>query len=302
MSFKRFFACLLVGWGAVASSAAALAQAGGVTVLHAFTGNDGANIVSGVVVNSVGDIFGAARNGGGTNCTDYWSNGAIGGCGTVYELTPPPAPGQPWGFQAIYTFTGGADGAFPANLTLGTNGELYGMTGNGGPGAVNGSGGQGVLFKLVPPKGRQTTWKEEVLYNLCSQANCSDGAVGGGELLLSSKTLFGTTPYGGASGNGTVFKYDLPTGRFTSLYSFKGNAAGDGANPFDGVVADGSGNLYGTTYAGGGTSCLNGIGCGTVYELASINHGLRYQEFILHAASTLRATLSMAPTQPVIWP
>jgi hypothetical protein len=82
---------------------------------------------------------------------------------------------------------------------------------------------------------------------------------------------------------GTVFKYDLTTGKFTSLYSFKGGA--DGAIPFDGVVADANGDLFGTTYGGGGTPCNNGAfpGCGTVYELASIGHGARYQESVLYA-------------------
>jgi uncharacterized repeat protein (TIGR03803 family) len=46
---------------------------------------------------------------------------------------------------------------------------------------------------------------------------------------------------------------------FTTLYSFTG---GSGGAPQAGLVLDTAGNLYGTTYAGGG-SC----GCGTVFKL-----------------------------------
>ena len=278
-------------------SAHGFAQAGGVTVLHAFTGGaDGANVSSGVVVVSssnsvlpVGAVLGTARDGGGTNCIDYWSNNVVVGCGTVYGLVQNGG----WQFQVIYTFTGGVDGAFPGTLTLAPNGRLYGMTGNGGPGAVNGQGGNRVLFELAPPPcigpnpcgGGLPKFRFKVLHNFCSQPNCADGAVGGSELFLSGNTLFGTTPFGGANGLGIVFKYELVTGKFTTLYSFQGNGVNDGAIPYDGVVADSSGNLYGTTYAGGGTSCNNGTftGCGTVYELASINHGTRYQESVLYA-------------------
>src|ERR1700722_960551 len=46
---------------------------------------------------------------------------------------------------------------------------------------------------------------------------------------------------------------------FTVLYAFTGGS--DGANPLAGLIADGAGNLYGTTYAGGATQN------GTVFTL-----------------------------------
>src|SRR5580704_12449228 len=53
---------------------------------------------------------------------------------------------------------------------------------------------------------------------------------------------------------------------FQTLYSFRGGTDGIGPN---GVVLDKAGNLYGTTAAGGETSCpLNGRpGCGVVFRL-----------------------------------
>jgi len=81
--------------------------------------------------------------------------------------------------------------------------------------------------------------------------------------------LYGTTQYGGTSQNcgstgcGTVFKI-TPEGIETVLYSFVGGT--DGQWPWAGVVLDKQGNLYGTTWVGGGTGC-GGYGCGTVFML-----------------------------------
>src|SRR2546426_1000700 len=73
----------------------------------------------------------------------------------------------------------------------------------------------------------------------------------------SAGNLYGTTPYGGASGYGTVYKL-APSGAFTVLHSFNGS---DGSNPYAGLVQDSAGNLYGTTPYGGA------FGYGTVYKL-----------------------------------
>jgi uncharacterized repeat protein (TIGR03803 family) len=79
--------------------------------------------------------------------------------------------------------------------------------------------------------------------------------------------LFGTTYEGGGGGCnghgcGTIFEIG-PHGAKSLLHAFKGGS--DGAQP-DGVVLDQSGNLYGTTEAGGNQLC-KGRGCGTVYKL-----------------------------------
>ena len=61
------------------------------------------------------------------------TTGAAGlGYGTIYLLTTPAMPGGSWGFQTIYTFTGGADGGGPSNLAIGKDGGLYGTTHSGG--------------------------------------------------------------------------------------------------------------------------------------------------------------------------
>jgi len=80
----------------------------------------------------------------------------------------------------------------------------------------------------------------------------------------SAGNLYGTTPQGGASNVGTVFKLDT-AGTETVLYGFTGEP--DGANPAAGLIRDASGNLYGTTVEGGDTACSNPYGCGTVFKL-----------------------------------
>jgi len=62
------------------------------------------------------------------------------------------------------------------------------------------------------------------------------------------------------------------------LVSFTGP---DGANPQAGLIFDAKGNLYGTTLAGGSTTCVNYPGCGTVYRL-SPEPGGTWHKTVLH--------------------
>jgi uncharacterized repeat protein (TIGR03803 family) len=79
---------------------------------------------------------------------------------------------------------------------------------------------------------------------------------------------------GGDVGCGTVYEMMPPTipgGAWTEtvIYSFEGGS--DGYVPMGNLVFDGAGNLYGTTYFGGGSgTCDQGIYpyCGTVFELS----------------------------------
>lgn len=83
--------------------------------------------------------------------------------------------------------------------------------------------------------------------------------------------LFGTTIFGGSyqncNGNfvacGTVFELDS-VGNETVLHNFSGGS--DGGFPEAGLAMDGSGNLYGTTQAGG-ASCYGQYTCGVVFKI-----------------------------------
>ena len=83
--------------------------------------------------------------------------------------------------------------------------------------------------------------------------------------------LYGTTSQGGNTdcggvGCGTVFRVDTRNHE-TVLHVFTGGTS-DGATPHGRLVMDESGNLYGTTSAGGNTGC-GGAGCGTVFKIDS---------------------------------
>ncbi len=90
----------------------------------------------------------------------------------------------------------------------------------------------------------------------------------------STGNLFGTTYQGGSGGYGTVFEITHNSSTVTTLASFNG---GNGANPQAGVTLDASGNLFGTTYAGGTANY------GTVFEL-------------IHATNTLVTLASFNST------
>jgi uncharacterized repeat protein (TIGR03803 family) len=109
----------------------------------------------------------------------------------------------------------------------------------------------------------------------------------------SAGNLYGTTAWGGTGycvdgnysygGCGTVFQL-TPTAnggwKRTVLYSFQGGR--DGQMPVAGVVLDSTGNLYGTTWEGGGLNVLcNPSSCGTVFELTRDSHG-KWKESVLH--------------------
>jgi uncharacterized repeat protein (TIGR03803 family) len=104
---------------------------------------------------------------------------------------------------------------------------------------------------MAPASGTITTL---ALFSAPNGANPSANLIMDG-----SGNLYGTTQYGGASGDGTVFEVAAGTGTITTLASFNGT---DGANPVAGLVMDSAGNLYGTTPNGG-------FGGGTVFELAA---------------------------------
>ena len=72
--------------------------------------------------------------------------------------------------------------------------------------------------------------------------------------------LYGTTGNGGADQGGTVFEIIKGTGTITTLATF--NFFSQGNSSKAPVTLDAQGNLYGTTYAGGGANL------GTVWELA----------------------------------
>ena len=97
----------------------------------------------------------------------------------------------------------GSNGEHPdSSLIHATDGNFYGVTQNGGMTNQNcTSGGCGTVFRITPGGLLNT------LYQFCSLGNCADGANPYGYLVQGTDgNFYGTTIYGGANLNGTVFK------------------------------------------------------------------------------------------------
>jgi uncharacterized repeat protein (TIGR03803 family) len=103
-------------------------------------------------------------------------------------------------------------------------------------------------------------WQEKILYSFKSNGNDGNNPYAG-LLVDASGNLYGTTQLGGAYDSGTVFELTPNSGGWSEkiLHTF-GNGI-DGQNPYDALIFDGAGNLYGTTLAGGRYNW------GTVFEL-----------------------------------
>ncbi len=109
----------------------------------------------------------------------------------------------------------------------------------------------------------------------------------GGLTMDKQGNLWGTTTYGGATNNGTVYEL-TPNGtggwNYATVYSFLGGGSGDGTSPESDLTLGADGNLYGTTTNGGTlTYCNNSAfnGCGTVYEIVLSSSGF-VSERVLH--------------------
>ncbi len=201
---------------------------GHLTSLYSFAGGaDGSRPYAGVVIDKAGNLFGTTSSGGTFNA------------GTVYRLAPDGTE------TVLHSFGGTGDGASPfATLTADQSGNLYGVTTKGGHGG-------GTLF-MVTPAGA-----EKVLHEFVR----NDGTAPQGRLYLDkSGNIYGTAAGGGNDYTGTVFRL-TPAGNFSVLHDFDSGPV-EGAKPFGGLVPGRKGELYGTTYTGGGADRS-----GTVYSI-----------------------------------
>jgi uncharacterized repeat protein (TIGR03803 family) len=241
-----------------------LDPAGNFTVLHTFTGPDGANPVGRLIREASGDLYGTAPISSNSN-------------GVVFRLDSTGA------FTVLHDFDG-KDGAYPyAGVVRDSAGNLYGAAYTGGAYDL------GVIFKLDPAR------KFTVLHTFTGQADGANPETGvirdpagnlygltsccvfkldpagnltvlhgftggpegsyarGGLVRDFYGNLYGTAVQGGTRlragnpGPGMVYKIE-PTGVFTVLHTFHREAGG--RHPWAGLIVS-SGTLYGTTTVGG---------------------------------------------------
>lgn len=156
--------------------------------------------------------------------------GGRNGQGTVFKLIGNT-------LTTLYSFCsqpGCSDGGFPYGLTIGADGNFYGVTQGGGTDEQ-----KGTIFK-VNSKGTLTT-----LHIFCSNPGRNGGCPDGANpvtppTLASDGYYFGMTP--GSGDNSSIYGV-TPAGVFKKLYQYKFPSAGGSA----GLVQGTNGLFYGTT-------------------------------------------------------
>jgi len=213
-----------------------LAADGTETILHAFAGGtgDGSYPTGTPVRDLAGNLYGTTYYGGQANK------------GTVYRIAPDNTA------SVVYSFANPASNPYQG-LTFDKHGNLFGTTAE-----MYGSF-TGAVFEI------NTSNQESIVFNLAQGPGWGFGLT---SLLPDGKgNLYGTVRDGGGNqacnigtGCGAVVALDPRGQQITVLHAFGGS---DGMTPYSGVVADGHGNFYGTTMAGGANNA------GTIFKIST---------------------------------
>ncbi|HTZ97647.1 MAG TPA: choice-of-anchor tandem repeat GloVer-containing protein [Terriglobales bacterium] len=196
----NFYGTALFGGSSNLGVVYKLTPSGAITVLHNFTGygnGDGSYPVGILVQGSDGNFYGTTKEGGAHNQ------------GTVFKIS---ATGT---YTLLYSFNYNAqtfDGQLPVTgLTLGTDGNLYGTTAEGGK-----NGNTGTIFQITP------AGQEKILYNFCSQTGCADGLAPEGPLVQHTDGKFFGTTTGNSIGGSVFYSLDMGLKPFVNLLNWEG--------------------------------------------------------------------------------
>ena len=238
---KRF-----VGIFAVVFALASAGWASSEKVLWNFTGTngDGSGPWSNYFISDAKGNLYAATAAGGTYSA-----------GVVFMLSPAGKE------TVLYEFKGQAngDGSGPAGrLAFDPKGNIYGTTQGGG------TNGTGTVYKLSPKRGGG--WTEKVIYTF--SATGADGiSPSAGMTIAPNGTMYSTTPDGGAYGAGTVFSLKKTSKGWKQTVIQSLNGSSNGGYPYEGLMMDTAGNLYGAAPTGGAD------GQGLIYRLRHTKQG-----------------------------
>jgi len=220
--------------------------------LYAFAGHrsDGANPMARVVFGPNQTLYGTTVFGAGS-CSN-------GGCGTVFNLQPPPTACVtalcPWRETVLVLFNGNG-GAHPySEVTFDNSGNMFGTAQYGDP--IPGEGSCypdcGVVYELSPSNG---SWTLSTPYGFKDGSFGQQGAYPvAGVTFDNAGNLYGMT--GGFFQPGIIFELTPPGNpywTFQELYDFYNDGAG---GPTAKMILDPSGTFYGDTqglYFGSGT-------------------------------------------------
>ncbi|HXW93099.1 MAG TPA: choice-of-anchor tandem repeat GloVer-containing protein [Terriglobales bacterium] len=209
------------------------------TVLYYFgtSSSDGTAPYGSLVADNTGNLYGATFLG-------PVSDGSASTFGTIFKFAPPGT------LTTLHTFTP-SEGPFAPGVTLGADGNLYGVTGIGGTGGPShacpnpeGISGCGTIFQLTPGG------TYSVLYNF----DQTHGSFPQNPLTLGSEGNF----YGATSAGGAIFKITTQ-GNYSVLHYLDST---DGSDPGPLLQAI-DGSLYGTTTAGGTNNT------GTIFKITT---------------------------------
>lgn len=236
---------------------------------------------SGALYDGISPLYGVTDRGGAT------------GGGTVYELQPKRGK---WTERVLYSFCADgsdcADGWTPSGeLLVDSSGSLFGNTSLGGITRLGG----GVTFELTSV-GKK--WRESVLYSFCP-SDCSDGQGPTGALVMDTDgALLGTVESTGTE-NGAIFKltHQKKGWSETLVHTFCSPPdCTDGYQPDGGLIADASGNIYGTDELGGAGA--DGVGGGTAFRLTGTKLTTLYPFCSLPNCSDGRVPMGTLITDP----
>jgi hypothetical protein len=160
------------------------------SALYSFNGGvDGANPLSTLVLDKIGNLYGTTTGGGL-------------GFGTVFEVTLPTL-GSPLKETVLYSFHGAATGAYPVSgLVFDKSGNLFGTTSGGLEGPLY----PGTVFELIPPTEPDGVWTETGLHVFANRGGGANPYAG----LVFGKGgwLYGATIVGGTEDAGVLFRVE----------------------------------------------------------------------------------------------
>ena len=213
-------------------------------VIQAFAGTGrGARSPMGLAADKAGHLYGSTLT------------------GTIFELTSPSQSGSRWEMRVLANVDSKTIGTGPVWSMIGLDGDLYGMTNDGG-----------TVYRL---KRGENGWGDPVPLYRFTEPLSPMGVTLPDLIPDRSGALYGTTTGRGGTDAGTVFKLSPgPNGWTGTVLHRFARGDDDGGYPNSGLAIDEAGALYGTTRGGGKDEI------GTVFKLTPTDHG--WQKTLLH--------------------
>ena len=132
---------------------------------------------------------------------------------------------------------------------------------------AGGANGHGTIFQAnrFGCLGTCSYGTQGILYNFCSLPGCADGAAPNSVpvgFALGNQPIYGTTPSGGANGQGVIYRLHVAKGEYSVLHDFcSSESCADGSAPTGLIKSPRGGTYFGATQGGGANQS------GTVFSL-----------------------------------